>query len=130
MPQNYFERIKDILCRRNLLIIFAVTLIVRVICMVVLQSWELPDEWSFGNELGGIGRNIAQGKGFALYFGPTSKFPPVYPYLIGGVFAAFGIYSKVSAVILFIFQSINAAVIAVCLVVIGNHFLSQKEASH
>jgi hypothetical protein len=95
--------------------------------MVALQSWKLPDQWQFGYELGGIGKNIAEGNGFAMFTGLTAKFPPVYPIFIGGVFAVFGIFSQVSAAVLFLFQSIQAAVTAACLVVIGSFFFGRKQ---
>ena len=54
--------------------------------------------------MGRIGAAIASGHGFSNPFGaatgPTAWEPPLYPYLIAGVFHVFGIYSRTSAFVL------------------------------
>jgi hypothetical protein len=115
------------LSRKSLVVIFVSALAVRVAFMVVLRSWEFPDQWYFGQELGKIGRSLAEGRGFGFWHTPTGKFPPVYPFLIGGVFIIFGVYSQAAAVILFLFQSICAAISAVCLAILGSRFLGRQE---
>ncbi len=115
------------LSRKYFLTIFTTALVVRIVCMIVLQSWEFPNQWEFGWEIGKLGRSLASGHGFSVENIPIAKFPPVYPFLVGGVFAVFGVYSKVSAVILFLLQSICAAFTAVCLVILGNRFIGRKE---
>jgi len=59
------------------------------------------DNFEFGWEMGRIGRSIALGQGFSNPYegntGPTAWEPPLYPYLIGGVFKTFGIYTRASA---------------------------------
>lgn len=115
------------LSRKNFVIIVASAILVRVVCMIILRSWGFPNEWEFGQEIGKIGESLADGHGFALMNVPTAKFPPVYPLLVGGAFVIFGVYSKAAAVILFLFQSICAAITAVCLAVLGSRFLGRKE---
>jgi hypothetical protein len=60
--------------------------------------------FSFGWEMGRIGRSLAQGQGFSNPFsattGPTAWEPPLYPFLIAGVFQLFGIYTHASAIVL------------------------------
>lgn len=62
------------------------------------------DNFEFGWEMGRIGRSLAQGHGFASPYegqtGPSAWEPPLYPYLIGGVFKIFGIYTYASAWVL------------------------------
>jgi 4-amino-4-deoxy-L-arabinose transferase-like glycosyltransferase len=62
------------------------------------------DNFGFGFEMGRIGRSIAQGHGFSSPYegntGPSAWEPPLYPYLIGGVFKVFGIYTYASAWVL------------------------------
>jgi hypothetical protein len=95
---------------------------VRIVCMALCQTWDFKNEWVFGHEMGRIGQWLAQGQGFTLDgVSPSAKFPPIYPFLVGGFFSVFGIYSKASAVGLFLFQSLCSAGIAICLVVVGNH---------
>jgi 4-amino-4-deoxy-L-arabinose transferase-like glycosyltransferase len=116
------------LSRENFVFILATALLARVVCMIILPwSWGLRNEWEFGQEIGKIGQSLADGHGFALMNVPTAKFPPMYPFLVGGAFIIFGAYSKAAAVILFLFQSICAAVTAVCLAVLGTRFLGRKE---
>jgi len=124
--KDKYER--ELFLSRNVYVFIATTaLLARVIGMLILRSWEFSDEWQFGQEIGYIGRSLADGQGFSLLAIPTAKFPPIYSLLIGGAFTIFGVYSKVAAVTLFLFQSICAAITAVCLVVIGNHFFGRKE---
>jgi hypothetical protein len=115
------------LSRRYFVIIFTTALVVRIVCMVFLHSWDIPSRWDFGWEIGKLGRSLAEGHGFTFYGdAPTAKFPPIYPLLVGGSFAIFGAYSKAAAVILFLFQSICAAFTAIFLAVLGNRFLGRK----
>src|SRR5438477_7070228 len=70
-------------------------------------------DFSFGWEMGRIGRAIANGRGFADPFdgqtGPTAWEPPVYPYLIAGVFRLTGVYTHASAIILLAINSLCSA---------------------
>ncbi|HXH09761.1 MAG TPA: hypothetical protein VNP04_08385 [Alphaproteobacteria bacterium] len=112
---------------KELLLLFACTLLVRVVCLVVLRSWQFPDEWSFGYEMGRLGATLASGEGFVLTPdrpSPSALFPPLYPLIVGGFFSLFGVYSKAAAVGLFLFQSACAGVIAVCLVILGAHLFN------
>ena len=71
------------------------------------------DNFGFGFEMGRIGRSIAEGRGFCSPYegntGPSAWEPPLYPYLIGGVFKIFGIYSLASAWVLLSINSLFAA---------------------
>ena len=62
------------------------------------------DHFEFGWEMGRVARSIAQGKGFSSPYegntGPTAWEPPLYPYLMAGVFKVFGDYSQLSAWVL------------------------------
>lgn len=65
-----------------------------------------PEEnhFGFGWEMGRVARSIASGEGFSNPYGdhtgPTAWEPPLYPYLMGGVFKIFGIYTYASAWVL------------------------------
>ena len=71
------------------------------------------DNFGFGFEMGRIGRSIALGQGFSNPYegntGPSAWEPPLYPYLIGGVFKIFGIYTYASAWVLLSINSVFAA---------------------
>ena len=71
------------------------------------------DHFAFGWEMGRVARSIALGQGFSNPYGdntgPTAWEPPLYPYLIGGVFKIFGIYTYASAWGLLTINSIFSA---------------------
>ena len=72
------------------------------------------DNFEFGWEMGRIGRSLALGQGFSSPYdgntGPTAWEPPLYPFLIGGVFKVFGIYTRASAWVLLSINSLFATV--------------------
>ena len=55
----------------------------------------------FGWEMGWTARSIALGQGFSSPFlpvtGPTALVPPLYPYLLAGLFKVFGLYTPEAA---------------------------------
>jgi 4-amino-4-deoxy-L-arabinose transferase-like glycosyltransferase len=93
-----------------------------------------PDEkdFDFGFEMGRIGRSLAQGHGFSNPFhestGPTAWEPPLYPYLIAGVFRVFGIYHRVSALVLLGINSIFSALTCIPIFLIGKRCFDEKVA--
>jgi 4-amino-4-deoxy-L-arabinose transferase-like glycosyltransferase len=70
------------------------------------------DHFEFGWEMGRIGRSVALGQGFSNPYegdtGPSAWEPPLYPFLIGGVFKLFGVYSRASAWVLLSINSFLA----------------------
>jgi 4-amino-4-deoxy-L-arabinose transferase-like glycosyltransferase len=70
----------------------------------------IEDHFGFGFEMGRVGRSIALGEGFANPYGdhtgPSAWEPPPYPYLIGGVFKIFGIYTNASSWVLLSINSL------------------------
>ena len=77
------------------------------------QTRPGEDHFGFGFEMGRVGRSIALGQGFSNPYGgntgPSAWEPPLYPYLIGGVFKIFGIYTPASAWVLLSINSLLAA---------------------
>jgi 4-amino-4-deoxy-L-arabinose transferase-like glycosyltransferase len=88
--------------------------------------------FSFGWEMGRIGRAIATGYGFADPFdghtGPTAWEPPLYPCLIGGVFRLAGVYSHASAFLLLSLNSIFSALTCIPIFLIARKCFSEKVA--
>src|ERR1700732_4672697 len=79
---------------------------VRLIVVALVYRGFLDparDHWEFGYEIGRVARSIVLGKGFSNPYwastGPTALLTPVYPYLLAGVFAAFGVYTKAAALV-------------------------------
>jgi 4-amino-4-deoxy-L-arabinose transferase-like glycosyltransferase len=89
-------------------------------------------DFSFGWEMGRIGRAIATGRGFADPFdgqtGPTAWEPPLYPYLIAGVFRLTGVYTHWSALILLAINSVLSALTCIPIFLIAKRCFSEKVA--
>src|SRR5262250_2516313 len=92
----------------------------------------VDNDFSFGFEMGRIGRAIASGRGFADPFtlptGPTAWEPPLYPYLIAGVFRLTGIYTHLSAFILLSINSLFSALTSIPIFLIARKCFSEKVA--
>src|SRR5713226_6957216 len=88
----------------------------------------LDNNFSFGFEMGRIGRAIATGRGFADPFdgqiGPTAWEPPLYPYLIAGVFKLAGVYTHASALILLSINSFFSALTCIPIFLIARRCFS------
>ncbi|HEX6804380.1 MAG TPA: glycosyltransferase family 39 protein [Terriglobales bacterium] len=93
----------------------------------------VDNDFSFGWEMGRIGRAIASGRGFADPFdartGPTAWEPPLYPYLIAGVFRLTGIYTQASAFLLLTINSIFSALTCIPIFLIARRCFSEKVAA-
>jgi len=90
------------------------------------------DHFGFGWEMGRIARSIAQGQGFSNPYGgntgPTAWEPPPYPYLMGGVFKIFGIYTIASAWVLLIFNSLLSALTCIPVYLIAERSFGARVA--
>ena len=90
------------------------------------------DNFGFGFEMGRIGRSIALGHGFSSPYegdtGASAWEPPLYPFLIGGVFKIFGIYSVASAWVLLAINSIFSSVTAIPIVRIAQRTFGERVA--
>lgn len=113
--------------RQMLAGLLLLAMLVRLGVAMATQSWMFQSRdgfWAFGHEMGRIGASIASGTGFAAPFkdfsgGPTAWMPPLYPYLIGGVFRVWGIYSPASALVLETLQSLMSLMNCVLVFAIG-----------
>src|SRR5450755_4531246 len=96
--------------------IVLIAFLLRLAVITVGHTYRITprrDHFQFGWEMGRIARSIAMGQGFAsptdLVTGPSAWAPPVYPYILAGVFKLFGIYSAASAFAILAFNSLFAA---------------------
>jgi 4-amino-4-deoxy-L-arabinose transferase-like glycosyltransferase len=113
----------------------AIALCLRVGWIIVAHTYKfktLEQNFGFGWEMGRIGASIASGHGFSNPFnsptGPTAWEPPLYPYLIAGVFHFFGIYSRSSAFVLLTINSIFSALTCIPIFFIARRIFSEKVA--
>ena len=90
------------------------------------------DHFQFGWEMGRIARSIATGQGFSsptdLSTGPSAWAPPVYPYILAGVFKLFGVYSNLSGWVILTFNSIFSALTCLTLYRIGEKIYGEAVA--
>lgn len=77
----------------------------------VYRDWLDPfvlEHWAFGR----VGRSIAQGHGFGnplANTGLSALLPPVYPYVLAGIFKVFGIYTTTSIIAALALNSVISA---------------------
>jgi 4-amino-4-deoxy-L-arabinose transferase-like glycosyltransferase len=113
----------------------AIALFLRLAWIVVGHTYKFKSQvqnFGFGFEMGRIGAAIASGQGFSNPFvaptGPTAWEPPLYPYLIAGVFQVFGIYSRASALVLLSINSFFSALTCIPIFLIARRIFSEKVA--
>jgi hypothetical protein len=101
---------------RSLYRLVPLSFVLQLLLIGALHQYRMrpgEDNFGFGFEMGRVGRSIALGQGFSNPYGgntgPSAWEPPLYPFLIGGVFKVFGIYTFASAWVLL---SINSALAA------------------
>jgi len=81
----------------------------------VYRDWLDPfvlEHWAFGR----VGRSIAQGQGFGNPLADTglsALLPPVYPYVLAGIFKIFGIYTVTSIVAALALNSVFSALTSI-----------------
>ena len=86
-----------------------------IVVLMIYRSLpsSCPHFGGFGWELGWVAGSIANGHGFSSPFwpatGPTALVPPVFPYLLAGIFRVFGIYTLHSGVVILSLDSLFSA---------------------
>src|SRR5579864_2690122 len=90
------------------------------------------DHFEFGWEMGRVGRSIALGQGFSSPYegntGPAAWEPPLYPYLIGGVFKVCGVYTHASAWVLLSINSLFATLTTIPIFLSAHKRLDERVA--
>ena len=109
--------------------------LLQLAAIVTLHQYRTrpgDDHFEFAWEMGRVGRSIALGHGFASPYegdtGPTAWEPPLYPYLIGGVFKVFGIYTQTSACVLLTINSLFATLTTIPIFWIAHRTFGERIA--
>ena len=121
--------------RHPVIAMVVVSFCLQVAVVGLLHTYRFrtaDDHFGFGWEMGKLAQSIAQGKGFANPYGvesgPSAWEPPVYPYLIAGVFQVFGIYTTASAWVLLIINCLFSALTCVPIYQIAYRCFGEKVA--
>jgi hypothetical protein len=121
--------------RRSLVRLILLSFVLQIAAIGILREYKTragDDHFAFGWEMGRIGRSIALGQGFSNPYGgntgPTAWEPPLYPYLMGGVFKLFGVYTYASAWVLLMFNSLFAALTCVPVYFIAQRTFGERVA--
>jgi len=117
--------------RNSIWFIVAIAFLLRLMVITVGHTYRITprlDHFQYGWEMGRLARSIASGQGFSsptdAATGPSAWAPPLYPYLLAGVFKLFGIYSGLSAWVILTFNSGFSALTCLTLNRIGEHVYS------
>jgi hypothetical protein len=119
----------NLISLKLLILIFIMSLIIRVLFILILETWTNPHEAFFGYEIGKTAKGIAMGKGFVSPVdekSPTAVYPPIFPLVMGGTFYIFGIFTKTSALALLLFQSVCASISSVFLAILGSRYSNRN----
>lgn len=102
--------------RHSILFIVLAAFLLRLAVISFGHTYRITprrDHFQFGWEMGRVARSIALGQGFSsptdLPTGASAWAPPIYPFILAGVFKLFGIYSQLSAWVMLTFNSIFSA---------------------
>lgn len=112
-----------------------VALVLRLAVVAFLYPERLNpdrDHWRFAGETGRIARSLAEGRGFSSPLhadtGPTAWMTPLYPLLLAGVFKAFGVYTKASALVMLSLDSLFSALTCVPVFLIARRTFGEQVA--
>jgi 4-amino-4-deoxy-L-arabinose transferase-like glycosyltransferase len=112
-----------------------ISFVLQVIAIGALHEYRtrpIEDHFAFGWEMGRVARSIAQGQGFSNPYdantGPTAWEPPIYPYLMGGVFKLFGIFTYASAWVLLTINSVFASLTTIPIFLIARRTFGERVA--
>ena len=121
--------------RKSLLRLMLISFVLQIAAIGILRQYKTraaDDHFGFGWEMGRIARSIALGEGFSNPYGgntgPTAWEPPLYPYLMGGVFKVFGVYSYASAWVLLTINGLLAVLTCIPVYLIAERIFGERVA--
>jgi 4-amino-4-deoxy-L-arabinose transferase-like glycosyltransferase len=110
-----------------------ISFVLQIAAIGLLHTYRFrttDNHFAFGWEMGCLGKAVAEGRGFNDPFcvgtGASAWEPPLYPFLIGGVFKVFGIYSYASAWVLLCINSLFSALTCIPIYLIARRTLDEN----
>src|SRR5580698_3698146 len=120
---------------KSVIWLLPLSFLIQLILIGALHQYRTrpgEDHFGFGFEMGRVGRSIALGQGFSNPYGgdtgPSAWEPPLYPFLIGGVFKIFGVYTYTSAWVLLSINSLFAALTTIPVYLIAQRTFGARVA--
>jgi 4-amino-4-deoxy-L-arabinose transferase-like glycosyltransferase len=117
------------------LVIVLVAFALRLLVITLGHTYRITprrDHFQFGWEMGRLARSLASGQGFSsptdLPSGPSAWAPPLYPYILAGVFKLCGVYSPLAAWVILAFNSVFAALTCIPLYRIAQRIFGSSVA--
>ena len=129
MSSSVFEptqgfRLKSLL--RSPLAIVTVAFGLRMAFILTFHFYRFSHNHStflFGWEMGSVAHSLATGHGFSspcpIPTGPTAMIPPVFPFLLAGIFELFGVYSDASGLVVLTLNCILSSLTCLTIVWMG-----------
>lgn len=140
VPGNLLDRFSVYVAQRERLCLSVLVfgaLVVRLIAMLYLRTYQFPSDWEMGYEMGRLAQSLASGSGFKLVRPPfhnsneltpqpSAWMAPLYPFVLSLLFRVFGNYTVSSAVTALVIQSIVSSLTVVPLYFVGKRLFGQE----
>lgn len=115
--------------------VFLTAFAVRLAVVLFFCRGIAGPNWHFersGGEVGWVARSLADGHGFSSPFSPlsgqTAMVPPLYTFLLAGVFRLFGVFSQASAFVILSINSLLSALTCIPVYFSAKHSLGIRGA--
>ncbi len=109
---------------RSFTILFVLCLTIRVDQLTPLPYWAIPSP-NPNREIGRIATSVAQtgefANPYALPTGPTAHVPPIYPYILGGIYRLFGL-TRTAGWVSYMFVAVIASLLYALLPWLSSRF--------